>query len=182
MSFISKIKTKLKNNIREYVSTEELVERGMVVGDNFFRGKNVEIDLCSWLIEIGNNVTLTPNVTLLTHDASMRRTLGIYKIGNIKIGDNVFVGVGSIILPGVTIGDNIVIGAGSIISKDLESNYVYAGNPAKKICTMDEFLDRHKDNNKKIYDEGKTLKGNMTKEEKELMKKNLMQNGIAYVR
>lgn len=176
-----KLLTKIKNRITGYVTTEELIERGMVIGKNFDRTGGVNIDLFSWAIEIGDDVTLGPNSTILTHDASMRKTLGIYKIGHVKIGNKVFVGANSVILPGVTIGSNCVIAAGSIVCKDVPSNCVYGGNPATFICSIDEYFEKHK-NPRKLYDESKTLKGIMTKEEKIAMKKDLMENGIAYVK
>lgn len=56
------------------------------------------------------------------------------------IGSNVFIGMNAIIMRGVTIGDNVIIGAGSVVTSDCESNYVYAGSPARKIMTMTEYL------------------------------------------
>lgn len=60
----------------------------------------------------------------------------------ILIEDNVFVGANSTILAGVRIGSNCVIGAGSLVNKDLESGYVYAGVPAKQICSFEDFVSR----------------------------------------
>ena len=181
MGIVKTIKRKMLKIVRGYVTTEELIERGMIVGKNFNRTKNVEIDMFSWAIEIGDDVTIGPGSTILTHDASMRKTLGIYKIGHVKIGNRVFIGANSIILPGVTIGDNVVIAAGSVVCKDIPSNCVCAGNPAKLICSIEDYFNKHK-NPRKLYDESETLKGNMTNEEKIAMKKDLIENGIAYVK
>lgn len=90
-----------------------------------------------WLIEIGNKVTITSNVVLLTHDGSTwlfgdnkgRRYL--YK--RVIIGNNVFIGVNSIIMPGVKIDDNVIVAAGSIVTKSVPSGVIVAGNPAKII-------------------------------------------------
>lgn len=60
------------------------------------------------------------------------------------IGNEVFVGAGSIILPGVHIGNRVIIGAGSVVTKDIPDNSVAAGNPAKVICPIDEYLEREK--------------------------------------
>lgn len=60
------------------------------------------------------------------------------------IGNEVFVGAESIILPGVTIGDRVVIGAGSVVTKNLESNSVYVGSPARRICSYDEYIYRNR--------------------------------------
>lgn len=97
----------------------------------------------------------------------------------IEIGDNVFIGAGSIILPNVTIGDNVIIGAGSVVTKDIMSNSVVAGNPACRICSLDAYLEK---NSKKIqdgplYDESYTMSGGITTEKKKQMKKDLDKNG-----
>lgn len=106
---------------------------------------------------IGNNCTIT-GAYLLGHDASPTLFIDdlivhkdVWKNGSrrsyrapIRIGDNVFIGVNAIILPGIHIGDNIVIAAGSIVSCDLESNFVYAGNPAKKIKSIEEYIEKYK--------------------------------------
>ena len=63
------------------------------------------------MLKIGNNVTITC-VRILTHDARLKKTIGYTKVGQVYIGDNVFVGAGSIILPNVCIGNNCIIGAG----------------------------------------------------------------------
>ncbi len=103
---------------------------------------------------IGKNCTLT-GVTLLAHDASP--TIFLPELVNfepaylpgsrrsyrdpIYIGDNVFIGWGSIVLPGVKVGSNVVIGAGSVVSKDIPDNSVAAGNPAKALKDIDSYKD-----------------------------------------
>lgn len=62
----------------------------------------------------------------------------------VVIGNNVFIGMNSIILPGVTIGDNVIIGAGSVVAKDIPANSVCAGVPARVIKTMDEYAQKFK--------------------------------------
>jgi acetyltransferase-like isoleucine patch superfamily enzyme len=90
-----------------------------------------------WLIEIGNNVTITSNVVLLTHDGStwlFRDEKGrryLYK--RVIIGNNVFIGVNSIIMPGVKIDDDVIVAAGSIVTKSVPSGVIVAGNPARII-------------------------------------------------
>ena len=105
-----------------------------------------------WLIEIGNDVTLTNGVFLITHDASsrlFRKTLSNSspygnRFGRIKIHDNCFVGVNSIILPGVTIGPNSIVGAGSVVAKNVPPNTVVAGVPAHTICTLNQYTEKYK--------------------------------------
>jgi maltose O-acetyltransferase len=84
-------------------------------------------------------------VTILAHDASTNNWLNYTKIGKVTIGNRVFIGNGSIILPGVTIGDDVVIGAGSVVTKDVPSGRVAIGNPAKDVGSLEEFLQRKKE-------------------------------------
>jgi maltose O-acetyltransferase len=100
-----------------------------------------------WLISVGDNVTLSSNVTILAHDASTNVVQCGTKLGRVKIGSNVFIGTGSIILCNVTIGDNVVIGAGSVVTKDVLSNTVVYGNPAKPIKDVNEILKEKVKNN-----------------------------------
>ena len=118
---------------------------GLTVGSNFSMQDGVSIDPSHyWHIKIGDNVTLARNVQILAHDASTKSHLGYTRIGKVSIGNTVFVGAGSIILPGVSIGDNSIIGAGSLVTTDVPPNTIVAGNPARFLCTIDEFLTKHK--------------------------------------
>ena len=106
-----------------------------------------------WLIEVGDKVTITYGVFLLTHDAAsrlFRETLpnsSIFgnRFGSIKIKDNCFVGINSIILPGVKIGPNSIVGAGSVVNKDVPPNTVVAGVPARFICSLNEYVEKYKE-------------------------------------
>lgn len=108
-----------------------------------------------YLISIGENCLISGNVQFLTHDGGMwvLNNLGLEKkadkFGKIKIGNNVFIGIGAVIMPGITIGDNCIIGAGSIVTKNIYSNRVVAGVPAKEICTIEEY---HLKNKSKIVE------------------------------
>lgn len=101
-----------------------------------------------YLIKIGDNVTISTSVSLITHDNSVIK-LGINAtdtFGKIQIGDNCFIGAGSIILPGVTLGKNVIVGAGSVVTKSFkDGNVVIAGNPAREICDIETF--KHKNKN-----------------------------------
>lgn len=135
----------LSRLIRGEVSTERLIKKGMIVGKNFTRQGGCRIDASyPYLIEIGDDVGLSTDVTLLTHDNSLRRFIGVEKLGQIKIGNHVMVGAKSIILPNVTIGNNVIIGAGSVVTKDIPDNVVCAGNPARVICSLDDYLNKFK--------------------------------------
>ena len=125
--------------------TSYYVKRGMIVGENFNRQSGCKFDPSHcWLIKIGNDVTISNRVTILAHDDSMRSELGLSKIGNVTIGNNVFIGANSTILSNVKIGNNVIIGANSVVTKDVESNSVVAGNPCKKLFSYDEFIMKHK--------------------------------------
>ena len=142
----SKQKLKIKDELRKIIfrlrgdfTTEQLTAMGMVCGKNFARMKDVILDPSHcWLIEIGDNVTLAPRVHILCHDASTKLFLGYTKIGRVTIGDNVFIGAGSVVLPGVTIGNNVIVGANSTVTHDIPDNTVYAGTRAVKVCTLEE--------------------------------------------
>ena len=93
-----------------------------------------------FLIEIGNDVCVSFGCTFVTHDAAVHvcekflpDKKRLFKFGKIKIGNNVFIGCKSIILPNVTIGNNSIIGAGSVVTKNIPDNEIWAGNPAKYI-------------------------------------------------
>lgn len=122
------------------IKIKRYVKRGMVVGSNFSMENRVHIDAgFSWLVEIGDNVTLAPDVLILAHDASMKKELGVVSIGKVKIGNDVFIGAKSIVLNNVSIGDGSIIGAGSVVVKDIPSHCVACGNPARVIKKLDEF-------------------------------------------
>ena len=139
MSFMKKILMLLNRE----VPTETLIKRGMKVGKNFIRQQGCFLDPTHcFLITIGSNVTMSIRVTVMAHDASTKGTLGYTKIGQVHIGDHVFIGANATILPGVTIGDHAVIGAGSIVAHDVSARTVVAGVPAKEICSVDEYAKR----------------------------------------
>lgn len=129
--------------LRGDYTTEKLISMGMKVGKNFKRLHGVILDPghC-WLIEIGDNVTMAPRVHILCHDASTKIFLNYTKIGRVTIGDNVFIGAESVVLPGVTIGRNVIIGANSTVTHDIPDCSVAVGSPARVICTLDEYLEK----------------------------------------
>ena len=141
----------IARKILEYLRGEpqhlgKLIKRGLKVGKNFHRMGGVVIDASHcYHITIGDNVTLAPCVHILAHDSSTYMFLGKTRAANVVIGSNVFVGAGSIILPGVHIGNRVIIGAGSIVTKDIPDNSVAVGNPAKVVCGIDEYLEKEKD-------------------------------------
>jgi acetyltransferase-like isoleucine patch superfamily enzyme len=115
---------------------------GVKVGNDCRFVGTIDFGSEPYLIEIGNHVSLT-NVTFVTHDGGVWvfRELepNIDVVKPIIIGNNVFIGHGVVILPGVTVGNNVVIGAGSIVTKDIAAGLVVAGIPAKKVKTVEEY-------------------------------------------
>lgn len=170
--------------LRGELSTDSLIKRGMKVGKNFERMNNVLIDDShSWLIEIGDNVTLAPRVHILAHDASTKKFLDYTKIGRVTIGNNVFIGAETVILPGVTIGDNVVIGANSTVTHNIPSNSVAVGCPAKIISSLDEYISKEKQRmeNNPVYDNEYTLSCNISLQKK-LQQKAELNGKIGYVK
>lgn len=105
------------------------------LGENFYANFDcIMLDVCE--IKIGKNAMLAPNVQIYTayHPIDPKlRISGIEYGSPVTIGDNVWIGGGAIINPGVNIGDNVVIGSGSVVTKDIPSNCVAVGNPCKVI-------------------------------------------------
>ena len=99
-----------------------------------------------WIITLGDNVHITDGVRFVTHDGGtllLRKEIPDLELTKpIKIGSNVYIGVQTIILPGVTVGNNVIIGAGSVVSKDIPDNSVAVGVPARVIKTLDEYKEK----------------------------------------
>lgn len=170
---------------RSEITTEELVLRGLKVGKNFKRQEKTIIDQWHcWLIEIGDYVTLAPRCHILAHDASTADTLGFTRIGTVKIGNNVFVGAGTIILPGVCIGNNVVIGAGSVVSKDIPDNSLAVGTPAKVVCDLDSYLHKKSEEllHSPVFGTAYTLKYGINSQQKQTMQNALKDCRFGYIR
>jgi acetyltransferase-like isoleucine patch superfamily enzyme len=95
---------------------------------------------------LGNNVMLSA-CTILGHDGSVAVLNKAYgkkldRVGKVDIKDNVFIGHGAIILPGVTIGPNALVAAGAVVSKDVGQGSVVAGVPAREVGRMDALVER----------------------------------------
>lgn len=156
-----KLLSRIKAIVRGEQNMDKLIRQGLKVGKNFKRMKDVIIDPSHcWHISIGDNVTLAPRVHILAHDASTKTFLNHTRVANTIIGDNVFVGAGAIVLPGVTIGNNVVIGAGSVVTKDIPDNSVALGNPARVVKSLEVFLNEHRAKmlSKNVFGERYTLR------------------------
>lgn len=131
--------------LRGNTPTDVWIKKGVKIGSHFYRNNNVVIDTEA-PVTIGDNVTLASGVFILTHDASTNMYLGFTKKSPVNIGNYVFIGARTLILPGVNIGNNVIIGAGSIVTKDIPDNSVAVGNPAKVIGTTDAYIEKNKIN------------------------------------
>ena len=179
MSFLKEVLYRIRG---EY-TTEKLVSMGMKVGKNFGRLNGVILDPSHcWLIEIGDNVTLAPRVHILCHDASTKTFLNYTKIGRVTIGDNVFIGAESVVLPGVTIGSNVIVGANSTVTHDVPDGTVVAGSPARVICTLEEYLNKERNAmaDAPCYGEEYTLRRDVSME-KRMLQKAALEGKIGYI-
>lgn len=183
MNILKKIIRQLVFRLRADYTTEDLIKMGLRVGNRFLRMHGVILDPSHcWLITIGDNVTMAPRVHVLAHDASTCHHLGYTLIGRVDIGNNVFVGADTVILPGVSIGENSIIGANSTVTKNIPANVVAAGNPAKTICSIDEYIARNEKRmaHGHVYSEDFTLRGNITPDKKE-QQHNDLKDGYGFV-
>ncbi|EKO3783143.1 sugar O-acetyltransferase [Vibrio harveyi] len=110
------------------------------LGDNVYANFNLTL-VDDTHIYIGDHVMIGPNVTIATAghpiDPELRRDIAQFNIP-VHIGNNVWIGANSVVLPGVTIGENSVIGAGSVVTKDIPANVVAVGNPCRVLREIGE--------------------------------------------
>lgn len=144
-AFLRKILLKHKATSESYISY--LRKKGMRIGERttIYSPNHCIIDETRpWMIEIGNDVQITHGCIILTHGYDWAVLKGVYgnvmgSCGKVHIGNNVFIGMNSVILKGVTVGNNVIIGAGSVINSDIPNNCVVAGNPAKVIMSLEDY-------------------------------------------
>jgi acetyltransferase-like isoleucine patch superfamily enzyme len=99
-----------------------------------------------WLITLGDNVYITAGVQFITHDGGtliLRQEVpDLEWTAPIEVGNDVYIGLRSLVLPGVTIGNRCIIGAAAVVTHDVPSNSVVGGVPARPLCTVDDYLER----------------------------------------
>ncbi len=121
------------------VKINYLRRHGMKIGENCVLA-TMSFSTELYLIEIGNHVAISAGTDFVTHDGAVWCFRDEIKhadiFGKIIIGDNVFIGVNSTILPNTTIGNNCIVGAGSVVRGKFPDNSVIVGNPAKMIMRM----------------------------------------------
>ena len=149
---------KLKSRLRMYyfrkvkhlddstITVMELRKKGVIVGDKCRIFTSIS-SMEPWLIHIGNRVTISSEVSFCTHDNAIIKAIAgkTDVVGQITVGDDCFIGMRSILMYGVTLGDHCVVGAGSVVTKSFPPRSVIGGNPAKKICTIDEYAEKYRD-------------------------------------
>lgn len=105
--------------------------------------QNARIDAFSpMFVEIGDDFVSAPGSVILSHDASPFMITGKYRVEKTTVGNRVFLGANAVILPGVSVGDDAIIGAGSVVTKNVPPGTVVAGNPARVMCTVEEYFEK----------------------------------------
>lgn len=142
---IAKVISRLSKNRHEKMSAF-FRKAGIKVGERC----NITCDIRtseSYLISIGNDVTVSIDVLFLTHDASVGKIFGKENgsdlLGRISIGNNCFIGARSTILPGITLANNIIVASCSVVTKSFtQENIIIGGNPARIIGTWDQLKEK----------------------------------------
>jgi maltose O-acetyltransferase len=141
---LSRMRDRL-DDFRRRKRWERLRALGMIIGDDVFLPDSTSIDAnhC-YLISIGDHCGFGEGCVLLAHDAQMDEYLDAARLGRIVIHASSHIGTRTIVLPGVEIGPRTIVGAGSVVTKSLPPDSVCAGNPARVLCSLAEYLARHR--------------------------------------
>ena len=147
MRFLSKLLRKIGRSYR--VCLWSVIRQAKYEGVNI--GDHTSVSTRFWdtepyLISIGDNCQITGGVKIFTHGGAqvLRDKYPEFDtFGKVKIGDYVYVGSNSLIMPGVTIGNHVLVAAGSVVTKSVPDNVVIAGNPARIICSIEDYLKRN---------------------------------------
>ncbi len=138
---------------------------GVKMGDNvrIYGGSPGMWGTEPFMISLGSNVYITSGCTFLTHDGGtliLRPEVPDLELTSpITVGNDVYFGIRTIVMPGVNIGNRVIVGAGSIVTKDIPDNSIAVGVPARVIKSVDEYLESAKEKSLKI--------GNLSPAEKE---------------
>lgn len=158
MSFVNSFRKLYRKLIKFCLTNEQYIKvlrkDGVKVGDGCVIWKNVVFGSEPYLISIGNHCRITDGVKFVTHDGGLWviREMERFNPNNrhwdilkeITVGDNVHIGWNTIIMPGVHIGNNVVIGCGAIVTKDIPSNSVAVGVPARVIEDLEIYFQKNK--------------------------------------
>jgi len=139
------LRQRVISRLRGDSDADRLVARGLQLGENAYINASARLDgVALWLISIGDDSVIGPCVQILAHDATTRREIGYSIVAPVTIGDRVFIGAGSILLPGATIGDDAIVGAGSVIRGHVPAGKLVVGNPPLVVCDTEEYIARHR--------------------------------------
>lgn len=129
------------------------IAKGLKVGKNVRFVEVPEFGTEPFLIEIGDDTTFSNNIRFVNHDGGQNalhffeKYKDVRTFGRIKIGKQCLIGADTIIMPGVEMQDNCILGAGSILTSSMPKGTVFAGVPAKFVCTIEEYGDKLLTNN-----------------------------------
>lgn len=122
-----------------------LRSQGMHIGNDVWLPAStwIDSDYC-FLISIGDHCGFGEECHILAHDAQMDEFLDAGRVGRVAIHSSCHIGARTVILPGVEIGPRTIVGANSVVSKSLPPDTVCAGSPARVICRLDDYLEKHR--------------------------------------
>lgn len=144
LGFARRLKERLERE-RSAQRWSRLRALGMHIGANVWLPDSTWIDTShAYLISIGDNCGFGEQCLILAHDAQMDEFLDASRLGRVTIHESCHIGARTVILAGVELGPRTLVGAGSVVTKSLPPDTVCAGNPAKVICTLEEYLERHR--------------------------------------
>lgn len=156
MIFIYRLILKIHTSYHRMIQNVYLkvcIAKGLKVGKNVRFVEVPEFGTEPFLIEIGDETTFSNNVRFVNHDGGQNalhffeKYKDVRTFGRIKIGRQCLIGADTIIMPGVEMQDNCILGAGSILTSSMPKGSVFAGVPAKFICTIEEYGDKLLANN-----------------------------------
>jgi len=142
---VARLKARLEQ-LRVERRWAQLRALGMHIGEDVWLPSSTWIDTAHChLISIGDHTGFGEECMILAHDAQMDEFLDAARIGRVIIHESCHIGARCVVLPGVELGPRTIVGACSVISKSLPADSVCAGNPAKLLCSLDEYLERHRE-------------------------------------